>query len=53
MYKRQVDGLPYLDDGVLKVKALAYYLDKDKDAYQTKELIFVSTDQGLTWSLES
>lgn len=48
-----VDGLPYLDDGVLKVKALAYYLDKDKDAYQNKELIFVSNDQGLTWSLES
>ena len=42
-----IDGLPYMEDGKLKIKCLEYI-----NKYEDKELIFVSNDKGKTWKLE-
>lgn len=42
-----IDGLPYMEDGKLKLKCLEYV-----NKYEDKELIFVSEDKGKSWKLE-
>lgn len=42
-----IDGLPYIEDGKLKIKCLEYV-----NKYEDKELIFVSKNKGKMWELE-
>lgn len=47
-----VEKLPYFDKNILKMKCSVYQFNKEKDSYEDKELIFISEDKGLNWSLE-
>lgn len=47
-----IKGVPYYENGNLKIKCSVYQINSNKDGYENKELIFISKDNGLTWSLE-
>lgn len=46
-----IESLPYIDKELLKIKCSVYQVNKNKDGYENKELIFVSRDNGLNWNL--
>ena len=48
-----IEGIPYYENNVLKIKCSVYQINSKKDGYENKELIFTSNDNGLTWNLES
>ena len=47
-----VESTPYFENNVLKVKCSIYQVKEDKSGYEDVELIFTSTDSGLTWNLD-
>lgn len=47
-----IEGLPYYEDSVLKLKCSVYDLNATQDEYVDVELIFSSNDQGFNWILE-
>ena len=47
-----VESTPYFENDVLKVKCSIYQVREDKSGYEDVELIFISTDNGLSWNLE-
>ncbi len=48
-----VEEVPYYENNVLKIKCSVYQINSNKDGYENKELIFISIDDGLTWSLKN
>ena len=47
-----VEDVPYYDEGSLKLHCSIYQIKSDNSGYEDIDLIFVSTDNGLTWNLE-
>ena len=47
-----VESTPYFENNVLKVECSIYQVKEDKSGYEDVELIFTSTDSGLTWNLD-
>ena len=47
-----IEDVPYYEDNLLKIHASIYQVKEDKSGYETKDLIFVSLDEGLMWNLE-
>lgn len=48
-----IEGLPYYDNNVLKLKCSVYDINSTRDGYENVKLIFISKDQGLTWNLDN
>lgn len=48
-----IKSLPYYEKDVLKIKCSVYQVNSTKDGYENKELIFISSDNGLSWNLEN
>lgn len=48
-----IKGMPYYDDGILKIKCLVYQFDSIKDKYVNEKLIFISNDNGINWELNN
>ena len=48
-----IEDVPYYDENTLKIKCSVYQPSLNKGEYESKELIFISNDSGLTWNLES
>lgn len=47
-----IESMPYYDKNTLKIKC-SIYQTNNNDSYESKELIFVSNDNGLNWMLEN
>jgi len=47
-----IEDVPYYENDLLKLSCSIYQIREDKNGYETKNLTFVSTDNGLTWNLE-
>lgn len=47
-----IEGLPYYEEGVLKVKCSVEQISLKEDGYEERELIFISRDNGMNWILE-
>lgn len=47
-----IEGLPYYDHNVLKLHCSIYQMKEDNTGYEDIDLIFISSDDGLTWNLE-
>lgn len=47
-----IEKPPYKQNQDLLLLCSIYTLNDQRDGYQTKELLFQSTDQGLTWTLK-
>lgn len=47
-----IEKMPYFEDDILKMKCSVYELKDDKSGYENKTLMFKSTDNGLTFTLE-
>lgn len=48
-----IESMPYYENNVLKIKCSVYQVNSNKDGYENKDLIFISSDNGLNWNLES
>lgn len=48
-----IKSLPYYEKDVLKIKCSVHQVNSTKDGYENKELIFISSDNGLSWNLEN
>lgn len=48
-----IEEVPYYEKDILKIKCSVYQFNSNKDSYEDKELIFISTDNGLNWFSES
>ena len=48
-----IESTPYYEKDVLKIKCSVYQVNSTKDGYENKELIFISSDNGLNWNLEN
>ena len=48
-----VESMPYYEKDVLKIKCSVYQVNSTKGGYENKELIFISSDNGLNWNLEN
>lgn len=48
-----IKSLPYYEKDVLKIKCSVHQVNSTKDGYENKELIFFSSDNGLSWNLEN
>ncbi len=48
-----IEDVPYYDENTLKIKCSVYQHNSNKGEYESKELIFISNDSGVTWNLES
>lgn len=46
-----IEDFPYYDKNTLKLKCSIYDVNKNKDGYETVELLFESKDNGLSWNL--
>lgn len=46
-----IKGVPYYENNILKLPCSIYQVKDDKSGYENVELIFVSTDNGLTWNI--
>ena len=46
-----LEDFPYKENGVLKLPCSIYQIKKDDSGYEDVKLIFISTDNGLTWNL--
>ena len=47
-----LDDFPYVDGNTLKMKCSVYDINVTRDGYEEMELIFLSYDNGFTWTLE-
>ncbi len=47
-----IEELPDYNDDKLKIKCSVYQFNSDGNGYENKELIFISKDKGLNWTLE-
>lgn len=47
-----IENIPYKENNLLKLPCSIYQIKSDNTGYENKELIFISTDNGLTWNLE-
>ena len=47
-----VEGVPYMENDVLKLPCSIYQVKEDKSGYEDKKIFFVCIDNGLTWNLE-
>ena len=47
-----IEDVPYLENSILKLPCSIYQVKEDKTGYETKTIIFISVDNGLTWNLE-
>lgn len=47
-----VKEVPYYENNILKLHCSIYQINETQDGYEDIDLIFVSTDNGLTWNLE-
>jgi len=45
-----VEDVPYIEDGLLKLPCSIYQIKENQSGYEDIEIIFVSTDDGLTWN---
>lgn len=48
-----IEDIPYYEEGLLKLPCSIYQVKEDKTGYEDKKITFVSTDEGLTWYLET
>lgn len=48
-----VEDIPYYENNQLKLKCSIYQVKEDNSGYEDVELIFVSSDEGLTWNLSN
>lgn len=48
-----VEDVPYFENNVLKLNCSIYQAKKDNSGYEDIDLIFFSTDNGLTWNLDN
>lgn len=46
-----IEGLPYYEDNKLKIKCSIYDIASSGTGYETKALIFISKDNGVTWNI--
>lgn len=46
-----INDVPYYENNILKLPCSIYQVKDDKSGYENVELIFVSTDNGLTWNI--
>lgn len=47
-----IEGVPYIENDLLKLPCSIYQMKEDKSDYENIELTFISVDNGLTWNLE-
>ena len=47
-----IEGMPYYENDVLKIRCSVYQVNSNKDGYENKNLIFIGNDNGLNWNLE-
>ncbi len=48
-----IEKMPYQENNKLKFICSIYQLNSNKDNYETKELIFISNDNGLNWYIKN
>lgn len=46
-----IEDVPYYDNELLKLHCSIYQVKEDLSGYETKDLYFISNDDGLTWNL--
>lgn len=49
----KVLDVPYYEDGLLKLKCSIMVINKQTNEYENQEIIFISKNQGLTWTPEN
>ena len=47
-----VEDVPYYEHNKLKLHCSIYQVKKDNSGYENVDLIFISSDNGLTWNIE-
>lgn len=47
-----ITGVPYIEGNVLKLSCSIYQVKIDNSGYENVKLIFISTDNGLSWNIE-
>ena len=48
-----IEDVPYYENNILKIKCSVYQANSKVGGYENIELIFISSDDGHTWNLES
>lgn len=48
-----IEKLPYYESNNLTILCSVYQINDSKDGYEEKELVFTSSDQGITWDLKT
>lgn len=48
-----IEKMPYYEKNALKFKCSVYQINSNKDGYETKEILFISNDNGLSWDVEN
>lgn len=47
-----ITDVPYIDGNVLKFPCSIYQIKTDNSGYEDVKLVFISTDNGLSWNIE-